>query len=449
MGVGLYLKNYTDKSGKQAIQLKAKHKGLRYVKSIGISAKPSDWDNRAYRIKGAIPAISDKLSKVRENMYASWELYEAGVYTWEELTRRLAAGHTSQDVLAFVRDIFSVGRTKATTQSYINALSTFKTAIGVHAVTFNHLNYSNISGAIRKWSSDGLSPSSINSYLNHIGSIVNEAYRRGLMSEPFVKHKNWRQKKRLTIVQTATPEMFREAIMKVKDLRDFQALAIWLLQFTMRGMYTSDIATMHIHQRDNESEYKDRYVFHKRHKTSEPMTIQYSLEPTEGLMLSLRNSIHITHKSRPEMLPNRINPLQLFIYDYNDSRVHKNVWDVYAKRATKLLLPMKTARKTFESYALMLNVPAEVRYKLLGHTPQSIKERHYQNWQWTELSSKIDIAHREVLEAFEAESLFKELLAKVNEVSNKVNDNELMSMHLTHAKSSVKGAYGTVLTDLQ
>lgn len=33
MGVGLYLKNYTDKQGRQAIQLKAKHGGLRYVKS--------------------------------------------------------------------------------------------------------------------------------------------------------------------------------------------------------------------------------------------------------------------------------------------------------------------------------------------------------------------------------------------------------------------------------
>lgn len=122
--------------------------------------------------------------------------------------------------------------------------------------------------------------------------------------------------------------------------------------------------------------------------------------------------------------------MQLLVYDYNDSRVHKNVWDVYAKRASKLLLPMKSARKTFESYALMLNVPAEVRYKLLGHTPQTVKERHYQNWEWTELSSKIDLAHEEVLTAFESKELFRELL---NGVSSWVSSNELMSIHLSNA----------------
>ena len=438
MGVGLYLKNYTDKSGKQAIQLKAKHGGLRYVKSIGISAKPSDWDNRAYRIKGSIPIVADKLSKIRDNMYSSWELYEAGSYSWEELTRRLAAGHTSQDVLSFLEDVFSQGRTSATILSYKAVLRTFKSAIGVHAVTFNHLNYSNITQAVNTWKSRGLSPSSIESYIKHIGSIHNEAFRRGLLDSPFIKHKQWRQKKRVNIIQTATPEAFREAIDKIENLRDFQALALWLLQFTMRGLYTSDISTMHLHKRQNEGDSEaNRYVLHRRSKTGEVMDILYSCEPTEGLILSLQNSIHITHKDRPEILPDRSNPLQLFVYDYNDSRVHKNIYDNLAKRSSRLFMPFKTARKTFESYALMLSVPAEVRHKLTGHTPKSIKEKHYQNWQWEALSSKIDTAHLEVLKAFEAESLFKELLDKVSQVSNEVNASELMSIHLTKLESTV------------
>lgn len=111
MAVGLYLKNYTDKAGKRAIQLIAQHKGQRFVATTGMACKVNEWDGRAYRIKGAIPALADKLSKIRDNMYASWELYEAGVYTWEELTRRLGAGHASQDVLGFINDVFSIGRT--------------------------------------------------------------------------------------------------------------------------------------------------------------------------------------------------------------------------------------------------------------------------------------------------------------------------------------------------
>ena len=431
MGVGIYLKNYVDNSGKQALQLKCRHRGMSFVKSIGISASSKDWDSKAYRIKGAIPSVAEKLSKIRDNMYHSWELYEAGVYTWEELTRRLGSGNLNEDVLTFIQDVFSISRTKATTQSYINAVNAYKLILGIKQVTFNHFNYSNISSAINKWKTKGLSPSSIRSYINHIGAIVNEGFRRGLVDSPFVNHPSYRQKKTTTVVKTATPEMFREAIDKVKDIRDFQALGFWLLQFTLRGMYTSDLATMHLHSRENEADYdSNRYVLHKRHKTGEAMTILYSCEPTEGLLVALQNSIYITHHYKESMLPDRTNALQLFRYDYSDSRVHKNIWDVYAKRSSRILLPFKTARKTFESYALMLNTSAEIRYRLLGHTDTTIKS-HYQNWEWDKLSEQIDRAHIDVLESFECEQLYKELIDKVTEVTNQVTASKLTTLHLS------------------
>lgn len=164
------------------------------------------------------------------------------------------------------------------------------------------------------------------------------------------------------------------------------------------------------HKTKNTDSYdSNRYVLHFRHKTSEPMTVLYSIEPTEAILVALQNTIHITHKHKPNLLPNRINPLELFRYDYKDNRLHKNLWDVYSKRCSKLLLPMKTARKTFESVALQLDVSAEVRYKLLGHVDQTIK-KHYIDWEWSKLSDKIDAAHIEVLKSFEAKELFNELL---------------------------------------
>jgi len=428
MAVGIYLKSHINKDGRRALEIKARHKGLAFRKGLGISVHPSKWDSRSYRIKGAIPSVAEKLSKVKDNMYHSWELYEAGVFTWQELTRRLDSGNNdSEDVLTFVRDVFSQSRTNATTQSYINAVRAFKLIMNLKTVTFNHFNYSNISQAVNKWKAKDLSPSSINTYIKHIAAIVNEAFRRGLVSEAFVNHRSYRQKVGTTIVKTATPEMFREAIDKVDNIRDFQALAFWLLQFTMRGMYTSDLATMHLHNRENETEDSNRYVLHKRHKTGEAMTILYSCEPTEAILVALQNSIYMTHKN---MLPDRTNPLQLFIYDYEDSRKHKNVWDIYSKRCSKLLLPMKTSRKTFESYALMLEVSSEIRYRLLGHTDQSIKS-HYQNWEWSKLSEQIDKAHIQVLEEFETKELFSELLTKVTEVTDAVTLDKLTRIHLT------------------
>ena len=200
----------------------------------------------------------------------------------------------------------------------------------------------------------------------------------------------------------------------------------------MRGMYTSDLATMHLHNRENESDYdSNRYVLHKRHKTGESMTILYSCKPTEDIILALQNSIHITHKRSPLKLPNRLNPLQLFVYDYEDHRVHKNTWDTYAKRCSKILLSFKSARKTFESYALMLNTSAEIRYRLLGHTDTSIKS-HYQNWEWSKLSEQIDTAHLDVLKAFDTEALFNELIDKVSEVTDEVTKDSLRTVHLSN-----------------
>jgi len=203
----------------------------------------------------------------------------------------------------------------------------------------------------------------------------------------------------------------------------------------MRGMYTSDLATMHLFKRVNEdTEELNRYVLHKRSKTGEPMDILYSCKPTESLILTLQNSFYITHQDRPEMMPNRLDPLQLLQYDYSNHITHQNAWATLAKKCSKLLMPFKTARKTFESYALMLEVSSEIRYKLLGHTDSSIK-RHYQNWKWEKLSKQVDAAHLEVLKEFQCEKLFNELLARLEMVTDLVTTSELTTIHLTNKKA--------------
>ena len=409
MAVSIYLQNYANKSGKHQLVLKCRHKSLSFSRNLGISATKEAWDSKTLRIKNALPSISSRLDKIKNNMYDSFEFYEADAITWEELCRLLSSDNVSDDVLTFVKDVFSLNRTTATTQSYINSINALKLILNVEVITFAHLNYPNLSQAVNKWAKKGLSPASSNSYINHIGAIVSEAYRRGIVRESFINHKNYRRKKVTTIIKTCTPALFREAISKVENLRDFQALSFYLLQFCMRGMYTSDLSSMSDHKTRNASEYdKNRYVLHFRHKTSEPMTVLYSIEPTEDILVALQNSIHITHAHKPYLLPDRTKPLQLFRYDHSDSRVHKNIYDVYAKRCSKMLLPMKTARKTFESVALQLDVSAEIRYKLLGHVDQTIK-KHYIDWEWSKLSDKIDNAHIEVLKSFEAKELFKEL----------------------------------------
>ena len=78
-------------------------------------------------------------------------------------------------------------------------------------------------------------------------------------------------------------------------------------------------------------------------------------------------------------------------------------------------MPFKTARKTFESYALLLDIPAEIRYRLLGHQDRTIK-RHYQNWEWEKMIDKVDEAHLKVLEEFNVKKIWYQLRKRGNEI---------------------------------
>jgi hypothetical protein len=106
----------------------------------------------------------------------------------------------------------------------------------------------------------------------------------------------------------------------------------------------------------------------------------------------------------------------IFAYDINDTLIHKNVWDVYQKRIKKLLgKPFKTARKTFESYALKLAISQDIRYKLLGHANPTIKA-HYQDWEWDELKLQVDEAHLNVLNEYKAKEIYKAIYSRGKEL---------------------------------
>jgi hypothetical protein len=103
------------------------------------------------------------------------------------------------------------------------------------------------------------------------------------------------------------------------------------------------------------------------------------------------------------------------MFEYKEEE-HKNVWDVYTKRCRKITgVPFKVARKTFESYALLLDVSAEVRYRLLGHQDRSIKSS-YQNWEWDRISAKVDEAHLKVLKEFRVEEVWYKLRKRGKEI---------------------------------
>ena len=420
MGVGLYLKP-VNKDGRSLIYLRAKKGTKVFQKSTSITIKPSDWLTRNYQAKGTALnsiIINRKLIEITNNMNLAWSLFENDSYTWNELCRRLNGGSPEEGVEGFIEDVLKPRMKLTTYQSYKYSYKALLKVLGVNTMSFKELNYDAIDKAVMIWKNQEKSPSSIETYLKHLGVIINEANDRGIVNYRFEKKKKWRVKKHTKVVESATTEQLFDSIKNVNNIYDFQAFAFWLLMFCMRGLYPRDIIKMHLHELVNESEQDEkRYVKHKRSKTGEPMNILYSCEPTEQIINSIQCSITYTHLNRsssyPDVYPKGWHTLMMFEYKEEE---HKNVWDVYTKRCRKIIgVPFKVARKTFESYALLLDVSAEVRYRLLGHQDRSIKSS-YQNWEWDRISAKVDEAHLKVLKEFRVEEVWYKLRKRGKEI---------------------------------
>ncbi len=101
-------------------------------------------------------------------------------------------------------------------------------------------------------------------------------------------------------------------------------------------------------------------------------------------------------------------------YDVDENyTLHKNVWDYYKKKVTKLLgYSYNTARKTFNTYALELQVSNTIRRVLLGHTDSSMLS-HYDNLNAKRFMEQVEVAHMSVLEDFRASKLMDLLLTKL------------------------------------
>ena len=439
MGVGIYLKSSINKKGTTPVFIKATDGKNVFKRNIGILVKPSEWDNRQKRIKGSARhsvIINRRLGAIESNYKDAWSEYEAGYFGWDRLCVKLGgSGKNSTDsLLGFLEDVIKPKYTvDATYKSYKWCVQALLKALGKSDIQLRELTNQLIGECVIKWKSRNLAPTSIETYITHIGGIKNEAYKKGLISEKLEKDSSWTKGKKkagsIKIIQTCKSEEFENAISKIKNIRDVQAMMFYLLMFSLRGLYIKDLVTMHryetnVNEPDDEqgnihlNSKKRRYIKHQRSKNGVLMEIRMDTEPIYTILYTLRDTIKITHgdrinkrtgkpfkKGSDVYSPNELEGW-LFKYDINDTKTHNDTWNNYQKRIKKLIgMPFKTARKTFESYALKLRISEDLRYKLLGHTNQTIKA-HYQDWEWDELKKQVDEAHQEVLKEYRVEYLF-------------------------------------------
>ena len=117
-------------------------------------------------------------------------------------------------------------------------------------LTFKDLNEDTFDKIIKNWKSR-LRSATVKTYKYHLGILANEAYKKRLIEYKYVALDKWRKQADLRnkdgsrTVRTATPQDFLKVIKNCKNLMHIEGLGFWLLCFGLRGLYPTDLFSIH------------------------------------------------------------------------------------------------------------------------------------------------------------------------------------------------------------
>ncbi len=444
MTITLRFMNKLDRYGRNTIRYDISHTDFQGVKlrkavSTGIKVLSKDIDVRNWRVKTS--SINQKelnvaLENCKEKVSIALTKFETKQSTFQQVVSYLKGDVDYGSVDKYIETVIQDSKSVQTYNDYRSTLKAFKKHLSIppkQEVSFQEYSSYELLDKFKRKASESIANTTINSYFAKIRAVLNDAYEKGYIHDKFELKRGLRLPPRPSKkIETITSEEFEKAIEKANDIYEVQALALYLLMFGLRGMYNSDIVAL------KDAEYKcndfdkknpylnlfndgNKYIIHRRVKTKNRSNDDLVIRIDDNipfLINMLKKLFKITHKGE-NILSN--NKLALFDYDLNDLKTHKRIWGRYQKKLIKLLdYNFKTARKTYNTYATELEVSNTVRNILLGHSPQSVNEKHYINRRTIKISEKVQQAHTEILEDFEFERLSQQLyLYMINFLTDK------------------------------
>ena len=437
MTITLRFMNKLDRYGRNTIRYDISHTDFQGVKlrkavSTGIKVLSKDIDVRNWRVKTS--SINQKelnvaLESCKEKVSIALTKFETKQSTFQQVISYLKGDVDYGSVDKYIETVIQDSKSVQTYNDYRSTLKAFKKHLSIppkQEVSFQEYSSYELLDKFKRKASESIANTTINSYFAKIRAVLNDAYEKGYIHDKFELKRGLRLPPRPSKkIETITSEEFEKAIEKANDIYEVQALALYLLMFGLRGMYNSDIVAL------KDAEYKcndfdkknpylnlfndgNKYIIHRRVKTKNRSNDDLVIRIDDNipfLINMLKKLFKITHKGE-NILSN--NKLALFDYDLNDLKTHKRIWGRYQKKLIKLLdYNFKTARKTYNTYATELEVSNTVRNILLGHSPQSVNEKHYINRRTIKISEKVQEAHTEILEDFRFDGLSLQLYFKM------------------------------------
>ena len=229
-----------------------------------------------------------------------------------------------------------------------------------------------------------------------------------------------------------------KGIMKADTIQRWEACAIWLLQFGLRGIGNSDIVRLKDSLLKNKKKRQasrsmiahqtnDLYFDYARSKTGSPMYIKL-FPSVKRILEKLKYSfIHtLSHKrfDGKEVLTGLKNMYSLL--DYDSKRHNSNHKSLFRKRSDKFKdmgfpeIDFSTARNTFIQTAMQTTERNVSIVKLLvGQTGDKLLQNHYLNYSSKDEIELMEKHHRKVLEKFNYIHLVNMLMKQLKIIVDK------------------------------
>ena len=422
--------------------------------SIKVNSKQFDLKNfRAKPNHSNQEIINEALRKHKERKRVCETKFEAGLYNIDQVVEHLKGSSDIKNVDDYLHTIIKESRTYTTYIDLVNTLNAFKKHLGYdrgRSISFNELRDFRLLMKFKQALIKAKrSNNTIRSYFTKIRVIMNDAYDTNFIFDEFKLHKKLRVSKVTPEPKSITVEQFVNGIEKCKTIYDVQAVGFWLLMFGCRGLYPADIPQIKktdlrdslksVFYRQTQDDYSDpdvsviddginkliqtgeNFLIHRRSKnrnrSNVPLIIRLNIKMYR-LFVRLKLSVILTHYDKPHLLGVLDDNLSIFDYDI-DNKFHPTNWSDMSKKCKRLTgSRFMDARKTFDSQALRLSIPADIREVLIGHKNMRMLQ-YYDDL--SVIEDEVHKAHLHVLKAFEFDSLVKLLERKFNKIDKRIS----------------------------
>ena len=408
MSISLACRKERDKKGFSTLFVRVKQNDKDVKIYTRLKVLNRLWDKRNKRIKSNHPFFEQISKQVKSYINLTEELsiqMKVSKPSIEEIKHRINGGSSVNDVLTFLDLYYKSSIRESTKKDYKSTLNGIKTHFKVNILTFEDLcSKSNWEELRENLKLNNKSPNTFNSYLKKAKAIHNSAFKQKIIFRDF-PHVTYNEElspdpKWITCNELMT--IIKNVDVKSSKFeKDAVSILLYLLSFSMRGLYKQDLENL---SSDNfiNNQYSDQGSFnfgrsntvyrHKRSKTGKIGYIFIGILPIENIIKSL----HFLLKSNQKGLF----PLPI---------KSKNFWDLHSKNFKSLTgNNYKSSRKAFMTVCGIAGVLDQDARELLFQKDRTIS-RYYKDNSPPELLLKYSKLHLKVLEKYKVMQLFNEL----------------------------------------